>query len=229
MSTRNTSGRAVHELELIEAIKRGDEERARAIVSLSPELADTQAGEIPVIMLALYHGQRGIARGLVDQGATVDVFSAAALGNADRLAMLIAGNRAALNSWSSDGWTPLALASYFGQREAARLLIAAGADVQAVGKNETANTPLHAAVAGRRHELVELLIERGADVNALDGGSWTPLHLAVHEGQHATVAYLLTHGADPTIANAAGQTPLETAEREQHTEVATLLREHVRR
>lgn len=213
--------------ELIEAVKRGDEERVRAIVSMQPELADTLAGDISITLLAIYHGHRSIARALVDQGASVDIFTAAALGNADRLAMLIASDRASVNSWSTDGWTPLALASFFGQREAARLLIAAGADLHAVGRNETANTPLHAAVAGKRQELIELLIERGADINAQDGGGWTPLNLAAQEGPLATLEFLLAHGADPTIPNNDDRIPLATAEHAGRTAEAEALRRHL--
>ena len=212
--------------ELIDAVKAGDDTRVRAIISQKPELADTREGELPFVMLAAYHGHRNVAQTLVDHGAQVDVFAAAALGRADRLAMVLSEDRARLNAYSSDGWTPLGLAAYFGQREAARLLIASGADLQVTSRNETGNTPLHAAVAGRRQELVELLVESGADVNARDAGGWTPLNLAAQSGAADIVAYLLDHGADPTIANAAGQTPLETAEREGKAEVAELLRRY---
>jgi ankyrin repeat protein len=223
----NSDRRAAREQELIDAIKRGDEDRARAIVSLDPAMADTRAGDTPIVMLAMYYGHRSMARGLVDLGAKIDIFSAATVGNADRLAMVIGENRAAVNSWSADGWTPLALAAYFGNRDAARLLLAAGADVHAVGKNATANTPLHAAVAGKRHELVELLIERGAMVNARDADGWTPLNLAAHEGVVATVELLLAHGADATIPSNDGRTPLDTAEHEGQAAAAEALRKHL--
>jgi len=223
MSSTNTA----REQELIEAVKRGDEDRARGIVSMQPELADTRDGNVPIVMLATYHGHRGIARSLVDQGATVDIFTAAATGNADRMAMLIASDREAVNSWSSDGWTPLALASFFGHREAARLLIAAGADLHATGQNETANMPLHAAVAGKRQELVEMLVEQGANIDATDGRGWTPLNLAAHEGPVATIEYLLAHDADVTLANNDGRTPLETAEHEGRADEVDVLRRHL--
>lgn len=215
--------------ELIDAIKAGDLDRVRGMIAINPDLANARSGELPVIMLAVYYGKREIVQSLIDHGADLDIHSAAASGKADRLALLIGADPASVNTHSGDGWTPLALASYFGQREAARLLIASGADVHARSKSAEQNMPLHAAVAGKRHALVELLIESGADINAQDGSGRTPLHLAAHEGPAATVEYLLAQGADPTIPSNDGSTPLQTAEREGRTAEAAVLRQHLPR
>ena len=55
---------------------------------------------------------------------------------------------AGLNAYSYDGWTPLHLAAFFGQRAAVERLMAAGADLNAVSRNALRNTP--AACRGRR-------------------------------------------------------------------------------
>jgi len=211
--------------QLIAAIKAGDDDRVRALLAEDETLANAKQGELPLVMLATYHGQRGVAQTLIDHGADVDVFTAAALNKADRLAILLKHDAESVNRHSPDGWSPLALAAHFGSRAAARLLLTAGADLGLRSKNPTGNTALHAAVAGKRHELVELLIDAGADVNAQDASGWTPLNLAAHEGVVETVRLLLTNGADQTIADKNGRTPRETAEREGNTAVLELLRQ----
>lgn len=66
----------------------------------------------------------------------------------------------------SHGDTPLHAAIYADDNEAAQLLIAAGADVNAVG--EDAYTPLHAAIVQTNVALAKKLTERGASWDAVN-------------------------------------------------------------
>ncbi len=211
------------EQQLIDAVRAGDEGRVRSIASLAPELIDTQVDGVPVVRLAVYHGYPAVAQALADLGARLDIFTVAAMNKADRLAILLQQEREQVNGWSADGYTPLALAAHFGAAQAARLLLAVGADPNARSKNALGNTALHAAVAGRRAALVDLLLDAGADIDARDGAGFTPLNLAANSGDVAITRLLLARGADLTIANDAGRTPLETAERDGHPEVAELI------
>ena len=97
---------------------------------------------------------------------------------------------------STDGWTPLHLAAFFGHKELAIRLLERGAEVDARSANAMKNTPLHAATAGRKTELVKLLLDEGADTNARQEGGWTALHAAAQNGDREIVEMLVAHGAD---------------------------------
>src|SRR3954465_5036207 len=139
--------------DLIEAAKAGDTERARQVLAATPAAAapPNEAGETAV-MAALYRGHRELADEIADailsSGGQLDVFAAASLGRTGDLdaALTTAG---AVNAYAYDGWTPLHLAAFFGEREAAGRLLAAGAPIDAVSANSLANTPLHAPPAPR--------------------------------------------------------------------------------
>ena len=204
---------------LIEAAKTGDERTVRDLIARDPSLvsATLSSGDSP-LMAALYRGQRHIIDVLVDAGARIDVFAAAALGRTEELRAGIA-ERAALARTSFDGWTPLHLASFFGHQDAAALLLETGAPVSAVSSNTLRNTPLHAATAGGHADVALLLIEHGADVNAADAGGHTPLHIAAENGLTAVVKALLARGADPLAVDAEDKTPLSRAAAKNHNEV----------
>jgi len=68
-----------------------------------------------------------------------------------------------VNVKDADGWTPLHRAALFGRKEAAELLIANGASVNAIivsGRNQE-QTPLNAAIAWERTETADLLRKHG--------------------------------------------------------------------
>jgi ankyrin repeat protein len=169
----------VAELEtLIQTIKENDLARVTAMLDEDPSLASARLpdGESPV-MAAVYRGHRDVVAALLDAGAEVDVFAAAAIGRTDdlRRALKEAG---AVNAYAYDGWTPLHLAAFFGRTDAARMLLDAGADVHAVSRNSLTNTPLHAAAAGKHTEIALLLLAHGAKSDPADAGGYTPLQIA---------------------------------------------------
>ena len=213
--------------ELIDAAKAGDAGRARQILSASPEAAWTPntSGETP-LMAALYRGHHDlaveIADAIVAAGTALDVFAAAALGRGAALDAAL-GNSGVVNSYAYDGWTPLHLAAFFGRREMAERLLAAGAALSAKSSNSMGNTPLHAAVAGGRTDVALLLIQRGAEVNAADSGRHTPLHIAAENGNAAVVESLLTHGADAHAVDAEDKTPLSRAAARNHSAIVDLI------
>lgn len=213
--------------ELIDAAKAGDGARVRAILDRTPSSAAVRGeGGESALMAALYNGHRDLANEIADAqvaaGDSLDVFAAAALGRSSELEHALA-DAAAATAYSYDGWTALHLAAFFGQLDAAARLLEAGGRLAAVSRNPLANTPLHAAVAGRRADVSVFLIERGADVNATDSGGHTPLHIAAEDGQLPVVEALLSRNADPHAVDAEDKTPLSRAAARNHTEVVDAL------
>ena len=147
--------RSKREQALIDAVKRGDEDRVRGLVYEYEGLINTREGGIPVVLLAMYHGHRGIAQALVDLGADVDVFTAAALNNPNRLAMAIRGQQEFVNAHGPNGWTALGLAARFGATSAARLLLSLGADPTIPAAD--GQTPLQIAENEGKTAIVEML------------------------------------------------------------------------
>ena len=92
------------------------------------------------------------------------------------------------------GYTPLLFAARQGALESARLLVAAGADVNDAAPMGT-STLVVAALSGQG-AVATFLLEQGADPNAADAG-YTALHAAVLRGDVELVTALLAHGADP--------------------------------
>ena len=163
---------------LIEAVKAGDVAGVQGIVTANPALSSGRlpSGETP-LMAALYRGHREVMRVLLDAGAELDVFAAAATGKVEALQSQILDTRN-IGRRAYDGWTPLHLAAFFGHIDAARVLLDAGADVNAVSQNSLANTPLHAATAGKHSDVAILLLANGANAFAVDAGGYTPIQIA---------------------------------------------------
>ena len=180
---------------------------------------------VSLLMHSLYRGRRDLAELIASNKKALDIFEAAALGRLDRLKQCLRDDASAINSRSKDGFTALHFACFFGQPEAARLLIESGAAVDAVAANPTRVMPLHSAASARSLEAARLLLERGAPVNARQQAGWVPIHAAAQNGDRPMVELLLEHGADPKLVNDQGKTAAMVAREKGHAEIATLLGE----
>ena len=207
----------------IDAIKAGEFERVKAMVSADPTLIDARSrtGD-SAILTAVYHRQKEIVNLLVARGAALSLCDACAAGEIERVERTL--DAFTINEYSADGWTPLHLAAFFGHPKITEMLLAQDADVAARSRNPNGNTPLHAALAGNHKLVAGLLIGRGADVNAADANGWRPLHLAAANNNLDAINALIAQGADVAAANGEGLTPLSIAQEKNHREAAALLR-----
>lgn len=208
--------------ELFRAIEEGEAARVRGLLRAQPGLgAARDASGVSAVLYARYHGQNGIVD-LLRRRVSLDVFEAAALGDEARLKELVRG-AGSVNEWSSDGFTPLHLASFFGHAVAVRLLLEGGADVSAVSRNDLAVQPLNSAAAGDHVDVARDLLDGGADVNARSHGGFTPLHAAAEHGDRELADLLLERGGDASARLDDGRLPEDVANEKRHGEVAALL------
>ena len=136
------------------------------------------------------------------------ITDAARRGDAEAVRSLLRAGADA-NASAGDGMTALHWAADAGHLEIAKVLMYAGANVDAATRLGN-YTPLHLAARQGHGPLVEALLEGGADADATttSGGS-TALHFSAGSGSAEAVTALLRHGARVNARESSrGQTPL---------------------
>lgn len=147
--------------QFIAAVKARDSVRVNEMLEEDPSLVTCRnaEGESPVLT-AVYNGAADILQQLLEWGAELDPFEAAAVGDLERLQNLLRVQPSVLERRSHDGFTMLGLAAYFGRTECVRFLLSKGADVNA--RREGGATPLGEALARGQAEAAEVLRSQGA-------------------------------------------------------------------
>lgn len=185
------------------AVQGGDEQRVHALLAENPELASARDTHgVSAVSLAMYNRRPEIARILIDSGAALDIFDASAAGELATVRKFLREDPDLANSWSPDGFTPLALAAFFGRRELVELLLHHGADVDAQARNAMQVAAIHAAAARNDASIVRTLLEHGANVNARQQGGFTALDAARQNRNSEMIELLLDHGAVSTAGMA---------------------------
>jgi ankyrin repeat protein len=140
--------------------------QVQELLAQHPELLNAKAtwDETP-IEAATQMGNRAIIDDLIARGAPVDFFTALVLGDVDRAGLELMANPVLANSRGVHDLPALYFAAIGGDTAVARLLIAAGADVNARAQ---AAAPIHGAVMGGSSEMVRLLMSHGADASVPD-------------------------------------------------------------
>lgn len=148
------------------------------------------------------------------------LFRAVETSDKETLALLL---RAGLdvNLIGENGWTPLMMAAFNGNEDAALQLIQAGASLRVRDKNGYA--PIHWAAMNGFTKVVNLLLVKGAAINVRNHFGWTALLHAASRGHVAVVDLLLLSRADTNIPDEEGWTPLHKAVANGHIVVVNKL------
>jgi ankyrin repeat protein len=154
---------------------------------------------VSTAMQALYDGDRARAERLLPGDEKLDVFHAAAFARTERLRQILAEDPEATRAWSPDGFTALHLAAFSDAEDAARLLVGAGADLEARSRHETITgvRPLNTCAFARAHRVARVLLEAGADPNGEGERGITPVMAAHAQGDDELARLLVEHGASP--------------------------------
>jgi len=174
-----------------------------------------------------------------------NIYIAAQMGNAARITKILEKKPELVNTLNRAGFTPLHYAANGGHVDAAKVLLAHGADVEA--ERSGGFTPFHDAIVKKHRavaelliahgakihgemsaayvdkQTVQLLIDLGADVNQRDKGGDSPLDEAAFRGNTEVLNLLLDHGADINASGEYGSTPLHHAASRGEAEAAKLL------
>ncbi|XP_003458836.2 B-cell lymphoma 3 protein homolog [Oreochromis niloticus] len=117
-----------------------------------------------------------------------------------------------------EGFSPLHLAVLQGRKDLARMLLDAGADINAMDI-KSGQSPLMHAVESNNADMVHFLIENRCDVNSQSYSGNTALHSACGRGQVETVRLLLKSGADSSLKNYHNDTPVMVAKNKKIADV----------
>ncbi len=207
---------------LFAAINSGDSDQLESLLAAQPALADARDGQgMSAVRVALNRGHGELVDPILAAAPTLDVFDASAVGDVDRLRILLDDDPDVVNDADADGFTPLHLAAFFGKPKAVELLLARSADPDARAANGSALRPLNSAAAAGHHSIAHLLLDHGAEVDPRQAGGFTPLHSAAHNSDVVMVHLLLERGADPGAVTDHGETAADLAA--LHPEVLALL------
>lgn len=136
----------------------------------------------------------------------------------------------------ANGGTPLMRAAKGNDLESVRILLEAGALVDA--EKDDGSGVIHAMATGSdgsddeakatQRELLDLLIEAGAEIEVANDGGQTPVHLAARSANASFIRLLFEKGARIDVADAEGRTPYDIVAmpgRGNNPEMAALLKE----
>ncbi|HTD82053.1 MAG TPA: ankyrin repeat domain-containing protein [Thermoplasmata archaeon] len=210
--------------DIVLAVRKNDAAKVKELLAANPNLILTKTPEGSLLLTAVFSGAREVMRALLPRFPQLNVHEASSVGDAQRLQRILEEEPALVNAPHAQGFSPLGLAAFFGHKAAVQVLVARGAEVDALDKSQFANTALDAAVAANHLEVVKILLQNHASANVRAVAGHTPLHKAAMNGNLEIAKLLIEAKADVNATDDAQKTPLAYAEEKGHAEVASLLR-----
>lgn len=235
------------------AVYRNDLDLVRSLVAAGADVTVVNSSGVAPLLLAAETGNTGIVRALLDAGAPLDatlrggetaLMMATRTGSVPTIELLLERGAAVDAREHLRGTTALMWAAAYSHTEAARTLLAHGADVAAHSAATARGRRPYLAPSGR--ERIEQ-VARGVDVSGTarpppppvtddpnvetrppavnDWGGLTPLAFATRQGDAATAQLLLDAGADINQTTEFGWTPLLIATQNRSYELGRLFLE----
>jgi len=211
--------------QLEEYIETGNGHAIDDLLNGNPSLSRQRTShDISPLLLACYYNKPQIVKVLLKHLDELTIHEAAAAAQLEQLQAMIEDHPDSLDTISDHGFTPLGLATHFGNEDVVRYLLAKHADPNIQSQNGYSVYPLHAAISSNFDGIAKMLIEAGAEVNVLQASRTSPLHLAAQNGNIDLIILLLENGAQLEIKNDMGKTASDLAAEKGHAEIAEILK-----
>jgi ankyrin repeat protein len=223
-------GAASSDLDLVEAVERGDREGVRALLEQQADVNAPQSDGTTALHWAAHRDDLETAELLIGSGADVNAANhygvtplslACTNGNATMVERLLKAGADA-SAVQQTGETTLMTASNSGNVEVVKLLLAHGADVNG-RETRRGQTALMWAVEQEHADVAWALIEAGADVYARSRSGFTPLLFAAQQGDLESVETLLGAGVDVNETSPRWGSALVAAASRGHQELSLIL------
>jgi ankyrin repeat protein len=169
----------------------GDAAAVRAMLDEDPTLLNEklEAFDETALEAAGHVGRRDILEFLLERGAPLTAFAAAALGRLEALRAFLDADPALANARGVHGFPMMYHAALSGDPAVAALLVERGGRVPGLA--------LHAAVARNDAPMLAWLLERAEDLDAADHRGLTPLEAALQAGRPELADAIRAAGGGP--------------------------------
>ncbi|PRD48671.1 ankyrin repeat domain-containing protein [Sphingobacterium haloxyli] len=208
-----------------EYIETGNHHDLEILLRAQPELLREQTShDISPLLLACYYHKDQVIKTILTHLTAITIHESCAIGLVEQIETMLSQKPEVIDEVSTHGFTPLGIATHFGQEKVVRTLLAKGADPNICSQNGYNVHPLHTALTGGYDQISKMLIEAGANVNVVQHARITPLHIAAQQGNIDMIIILLENGSDVSVKTEMGMTASDLALEKGHKELAEILR-----